>query len=69
MVGIRFAGLNRDPLHSPKAANPSCAAIDHGEQAAINTVPDIHKAVMESDDMKEGIQSFIERREAVFKGR
>lgn len=43
--------------------------IDHGEKAAIAIVPKIHEAVMKSEDMMEGIQSFMERREAVFKGR
>ncbi|MEM1142702.1 MAG: crotonase/enoyl-CoA hydratase family protein [Pseudomonadota bacterium] len=43
--------------------------IDHGEKAAIAIVPKIHEAVMASEDMMEGIQSFMERREAVFKGR
>nr|MDJ0643058.1 crotonase/enoyl-CoA hydratase family protein [Erythrobacter sp.] len=43
--------------------------IDHGEKAAIAIAPEIQKAVMTSEDMMEGIQSFMERREAVFKGR
>lgn len=45
------------------------AYIDHGERAAIDIIPEIHKQVLSSEDMMEGIQSFIERREAVFKGR
>lgn len=43
--------------------------IEHGEQAAIDIIPHIRAQVMQSDDMKEGIQSFIERRDAVFKGK
>ena len=43
--------------------------IEAGEQAAIAIVPDIHKAVMQTEDAMEGIQSFVERREANFKGR
>lgn len=43
--------------------------IHHGEQAAINVVPKIHEAVMQSQDMMEGIASFMERREANFVGK
>ncbi|MDQ8701116.1 crotonase/enoyl-CoA hydratase family protein [Streptomyces sp. LHD-70] len=45
------------------------AFLDAAEQAAIAQIPAIRDKVMDSDDCKEGIQSFIERREAVFKGR
>jgi enoyl-CoA hydratase/carnithine racemase len=40
-----------------------------GEQAAIDALPTVRKAVMDTEDAREGIQSFIERRSAVFKGR
>lgn len=43
--------------------------IEAGEQAAIDVIPQIRTRVMTSDDMKEGIQSFVERRAAVFTGR
>lgn len=43
--------------------------IEAGEQAAIAALPAIHEAVMNSEDAREGIQSFVERRPAVFKGR
>ena len=39
-----------------------------GEQAAIDIIPHIKGRVLDSDDAKEGIQSFVERRAAVFKG-
>ena len=44
-------------------------AIDEGEEAAIRQfLPDLQE-IMQSEDMKEGIQSFMERRQANFKGR
>jgi enoyl-CoA hydratase len=43
--------------------------IEAGEKAAIDILPLIRDRVLQSEDAKEGIQSFIERREAVFNGR
>jgi enoyl-CoA hydratase/carnithine racemase len=43
--------------------------IHEGEQAAIATIPAIEKTVFATEDFKEGIQSFVERREANFQGR
>jgi enoyl-CoA hydratase/carnithine racemase len=43
--------------------------ISAGEAAAIAAIPEIKKRVFETEDFKEGIQSFIERRQAVFKGK
>jgi enoyl-CoA hydratase/carnithine racemase len=43
--------------------------IEAGEKSAIEIIPKIRERVMNSEDMKEGIQSFIERRAAVFRGR
>jgi len=43
--------------------------IEAGEQAAIAVVPKIRERVMNSEDAKEGIKSFVERRTAVFTGR
>jgi len=43
--------------------------IENGERAAIDYIPEIKARVLNSEDAKEGIQSFIERRAAVFRGR
>ena len=40
-----------------------------GEQAAKDVIFQDVAEVMKSEDMKEGLQSFIERRKAVFKGK
>ena len=40
-----------------------------GEQSAKQTIHQDVAKVMKSEDMKEGLQSFIERRTAVFKGK
>ena len=44
-------------------------AMTKGEQTAADHIFDDMPAVMGSEDAKEGIQSFLERRDAVFKGR
>ena len=54
-------------LKATKAA--ALTYIAHGEKAAIAVIPDIQKTVFASEDFKEGIQSFVERREANFQGR
>ncbi len=43
--------------------------IEAGERAAIDVIPQIRERVLDSEDAKEGIRSFVERRAAVFKGR
>jgi enoyl-CoA hydratase/carnithine racemase len=43
--------------------------IEHGEQAAIDYLPKIRERVLNSEDAREGIQSFVERRAAIFRGR
>ena len=43
--------------------------IEAGEKAAIDYIPKIKDRVFSSEDMKEGIQSFVERRSAVFLGK
>jgi enoyl-CoA hydratase/carnithine racemase len=43
--------------------------LDASEQAAIAAIADVRRKVMDSEDAKEGIRSFVERRAAVFQGR
>jgi enoyl-CoA hydratase len=45
------------------------AYLDAAEKAAIAYLPEIRARVMQTDDAREGIQSFVERRAAVFQGR
>jgi enoyl-CoA hydratase len=40
-----------------------------GEQAAIDALPTVRARVMDTEDAREGIRSFIERRQATFTGR
>jgi enoyl-CoA hydratase/carnithine racemase len=54
-------------LRATKAA--ALTYVQQGEAAAIAAIPEIRKQVFASADFKEGIQSFIERREAQFQGR
>jgi enoyl-CoA hydratase/carnithine racemase len=43
--------------------------IEAGESMAIAAIPTIHARVMDTEDAREGIRSFVERREARFVGR
>ncbi len=45
------------------------AYIEQGERAAVDILPEVRETVFGTEDQREGIQSFMERREAVFKGR
>jgi enoyl-CoA hydratase len=54
-------------LRATKAA--ALTYLEHGERAAVDAIPSIAKAVFGSEDFKEGIQSFVDRREARFEGR
>jgi enoyl-CoA hydratase len=57
------------PLGVQGSLKSSIVARQKGEMAALECLfPDL-KPVMASDDVKEGLQSYLERREAVFKGR
>jgi enoyl-CoA hydratase len=59
----------RAPLGVMAALNSArIAAVDGNEAAFARLIPDL-KPIMESEDAIEGIMSFIERREAIFKGK
>jgi len=60
---------NAAPLGVRNILQNSRTADEQGEQAAKKTIFQDVARVMKSDDMKEGLQSFIERRAAVFSGR
>jgi len=57
------------PLGVRSILQNSRLAEKQGEDAAKKVIYQTVSKVMKSDDMKEGLQSFIERRAAVFKGR
>lgn len=54
-------------LRATKAA--ALTYIHQGEQAAIAAIASIRQQVFSSEDFKEGVQSFVERRAARFQGR
>jgi enoyl-CoA hydratase len=43
--------------------------IEAGERSAVAAIADVRDRVMDSEDAKEGIRSFVERREAHFQGK
>jgi enoyl-CoA hydratase len=70
----RAVELARQMLQcSPTALRHTIAnarvALDENEPAAIAAIPAMDKIVQATDDFKEGIASFVERRPAVFTGR
>jgi len=57
------------PLGVYASLRSSRIAQDAGMQAAFNVLLRDLQPLLASEDVQEGIQSFIERREAVFKGK
>ena len=57
------------PLGIQVTKEAAAKYVEGGEAAAIAYIPNIRGRVLGSADAKEGIQSFIERRAAVFQGR
>ena len=57
------------PLGIQVTKEAAAKYVEHGEAAAIGYIPAIRDRVLNSADAREGIQSFIERRAAVFQGK
>jgi enoyl-CoA hydratase len=57
------------PLGLRATKKAALAYLEQSERAAVAAIPSIERAVFGSEDFKEGLQSFIERREALFQGR
>ncbi len=57
------------PLGIQVTKEAALTFIEAGERAAIDVIPNIRGRVLDSEDAKEGILSFVERRSAVFQGR
>ena len=68
---MEIAGLiaKNAPLGIQVTKEAALAYIDAAEQASIAWIPKIRERVLGTEDAKEGIQSFVERRAANFKGR
>jgi len=66
-IARRIAGNAPLGLRAMKQA--ALRYIQPGEAMAVAAIPEIHAAVMSTEDAKEGIRSFVERREAQFQGR
>ena len=66
---IAAAIAKNAPLGIQVTKKAGRAYIEQGEQAAIDILPEVRETVFGTEDQQEGIKSFMERREAVFKGR
>jgi len=57
------------PLGLRATKKAALTYLEQGERAAVGAIPSIEKAVFGTEDFKEGVQSFVERRAARFQGR
>ena len=57
------------PLGLRATKKAALTFIEAGEQAAVACIPQIREQVFATEDFKEGIRSFVERRQAKFVGR
>src|SRR5262249_35613805 len=72
--GERAVALARELLQcAPLALVHTIAtdrpALEHGEPAAVAAIPEMAAAVQATEDFREGVASFVERRPATFRGR
>ncbi|QDG50528.1 crotonase/enoyl-CoA hydratase family protein [Persicimonas caeni] len=66
-LGDRVA--SQAPLGVQATLETARVAVEDGQQAAAETLLPKAAAIMQTEDAQEGLQSFLERREANFKGR
>ena len=57
------------PLAVREIKRASAVYLEHGERAAFDEIPVMRRTTANSEDFAEGIASFREKRDAVFKGR
>ena len=57
------------PLAVQEIRRAANVYLQQGEQAAYDEIATMRSVTLSSDDAKEGMASFVERRKAVFKGR
>jgi enoyl-CoA hydratase len=69
VVGIAPTIAKNAPLWIQVTKEAALTYIEAGERAAIDYIPKVREQVLNSQDMLEGLQSLVERRAAVFKGR
>ncbi len=63
------AGLDKSPDRHPGDQGSCIEIYRGGRESGDDYIPEIRDRVFSSEDMKEGIQSFVERRSAVFRGK
>ena len=57
------------PLATQEIKRAALVYLEQGEQAAFDEIPAMRERTLSSEDAREGMMSFMERRDAVFKGR
>jgi enoyl-CoA hydratase/carnithine racemase len=57
------------PLAVQESLQSARTAIEHDHPTAVHGLMDVTRRLMATDDAKEGMQSFVERREAEFEGK
>lgn len=68
-VSIALAIAARAPLAVRASRNSARAAVERGQAAALEELMSTARSLMDSEDAREGVLSFLERRDARFVGR